>query len=94
MSTKPDPRSRPPASPEIEPPGALPKRFPTDPEPLASRQEKKAEAEKSASAKPADHETPPTRLGSGEDPQVESGIDKNDPEQPASSDDDVEKSFE
>jgi hypothetical protein len=88
-------KSRPPASPEIEPPpGTPPKRFPANPEPLADRQEKKAEAEKSASAKPADPETPSTHLGSGEDPGVESGVDKSDPEQAASSDDDVEKSYE
>jgi hypothetical protein len=93
MSKKPEPRPQ--ASPEIEPPpGSPPKRFPSGPEPLASRQEKKAEAEKSAAGKPQDPETPSTRLGSGEDPNVESGVDKNDPEQQASSDDDVEKSFE
>jgi hypothetical protein len=92
MSTQPDPRRRPPGSPEIEPPaGSPPKRFPPIPEPLANRQEKKAETEKSA-AKP--EEPPSTRQGSGEDPNVESGVDKNDPEQQAAGDDEVEKSFE
>jgi hypothetical protein len=90
MSSKPKPRPQ--ASPEIEPPpGSPPKKFPANPEPLAARQEKKAE-EKSADAK-SEEPTSSSRLGSGEDPSVESGVDKRDPEQPAS-DDDVEKSFE
>lgn len=92
MNTPPEPRRQ--SSPEIEPPpGSPPKRFPEHPAPLASGK-KETKPEETASAKPEDPESPSTRLGSGEDPNVESGVDKNDPEQQASSGDDVEKSFE
>jgi hypothetical protein len=78
-----DPRPRPSAKPEIEPPpGSLPKRFPGNPEPLSGQENE--------SSKPDD--APSTRLGSGEDPSVESGVDHDDPEQPAETD--VDKSFE
>jgi hypothetical protein len=43
--------------------------------------------------KPEDEESSSSRLGSGEDTSVESGTDRNDPEQQAAGED-VEKSFE
>ncbi len=83
MSSHSDPR-QPKSTPDIEQPGALPKRFPNNPTPLSKQEDE------SSPEKPDD--TPSTRLGSGEDTSVESGRDKNDPEQQA--DTDVEKSFE
>lgn len=91
MPAQSDPRRRPPASPEIEPPpGSPPKRFPDEPTPMAGE---KKQADSGKTAKPEEAETS-SRLGSGEDPSVESGTDKNDPEQQAAGGGDVEKSFE
>jgi hypothetical protein len=92
MSTKPEPRPRPKTTPEIEPPpGTPPKRFPEHPSPLSGDQ--LDPAQKSAQGTPEGPGSP-SREGSGEDPNVESGVDKNDPEQQAAGDDTVEKSFE
>jgi hypothetical protein len=92
MPNQPEPRPRQKSNPEIEPPpGSPPKRFPAEPKPMAG-DDKQAASEKDAS-KLDDPETS-HRLGSGEDPSVESGTDKNDPEQEAAGGDDVEKSFE
>lgn len=90
MSTKPK-RPSPPATPEVEPPpGTPPKRFPDHPTPLSGDQ--LDPAAKSAEGTPEGPGGDSGRVGGGEDPDLESGADKNDPER--QSDDDVEKSFE
>lgn len=87
MSNEPKPSRR--TNPEIEPsPDATPSRFPVEPTPMDQQ------AAGSPTAKPKDSDASSSRLGSGEDPSVESGTDKNDPEQTATGDDEVEKSFE
>lgn len=100
MPTNPEPGPRPDAAPEIEPArGSPPKRFPDHPTPLSGDQ--LDPATKSAQGTPEGPGTPTRqgpggdsdRIGGGEDPDVESGTDKNDPEQQAG-DDSVEKSFE
>ncbi len=79
-----------PANPEVDPSrGTAPKCFPAEPTPR-DRQEAAPSASQAN-----DPETSKSRLGSGEDPDVESGTDKNDPEQQAAgADDEVEKSYE
>ncbi len=70
--------------PDFEPiPGSVPKRFPNQPEPLSSQ------AEESSSGEEAEISA---QAGPGEDPLIESGIPKNDPEQPRETDE--EKSME
>ena len=101
MSNNPEPRPRPADTPEIEPPaGTPPKRFPEHPTPLSADQ--LAPASKSTQGASEASGAPPRqgpggdsdRVGGGEDPDIESGTDKNDPEQQAAGDDGVEKSFE
>jgi hypothetical protein len=93
MSTKPEPRPRPQTTPEVQPPpGTPPKRFPEHPTPLSGDQ--LDPAAKSAAERPDGPAGDSGRVGGGEDPDVESGANKNDPEQPTANDDAVEKSFE
>jgi len=61
-------------APEIDPsPQTVPKKFPENPAPLDE-----GDSDEGASQ----HAGSGTRLGSGEDPMVESGMSENDPEQP------------
>lgn len=92
MSTKPNrPSSR--NTPEVEPPAGTPsKRFPDHPTPLSGDQLDPAN-KSAAQGTPEGPGGDSDRVGGGEDPDLESGTDKNDPEQQAAGDD-VEKSFE
>lgn len=66
--------------PDIEPiPGSVPKRFPNQPEPLASG---------APSSSPDEQDDPSTRSGSGQGPEVESGLPDHDPERPRETIDD------